>query len=76
MEKNTYPSYSVYLQDGGQLKHPYTLRKRVQIFDWDEALHAAVRCWNKYKGRYDVLILRYDAPYTATIVHLINRQQS
>lgn len=73
MEKNTYPNYSVYLQSGGQLKHPYSLRKRVQIFDLTEARAAAARCYIHYRGKFDVLILRYDAPYTATIVEIIHK---
>lgn len=58
MAKNEYPSYSIYLQAGGQLKHPYNGNKRVQIFDLNEARHAATSCWLHYKGRYDVVICR------------------
>ena len=75
MEKNTYPSYSIYIQQGGQMKKPYNTGKRVQIFDKTEALVCACNCWNRYKGQVDVLVLRYDGPYDARIVELINREE-
>lgn len=37
MVKDSYPNYSVYLQEGGQLKKPYSTSKRVLIFDLNEA---------------------------------------
>lgn len=70
-----YPNYSVYIQSGGQLKKPYRLSKRVEIFEREEALHAAVKAWNHYNGHEDVVVLRFDRPYTATIVHFINRKE-
>lgn len=77
MEKNIYPSYSVYIQKGGQLKKavPRHRLRRAQIFDLNEARIAAAHCWNRYKGQLDVLVLRYDAPYKATIVALINKEE-
>ena len=73
-----YPSYSVYIQTGGQLKKPYGhygLAKRVEIFEKEEALHAAVKIWNHYKGNVDVVVLRFDRPYKSTIVHCVNRKE-
>lgn len=75
MGKDSYPNYSVYLQEGGQLKKPYSTSKRVLIFDLNEARLAAARCFNRYKGTVDVLILRYDNLYDATIVQVINREE-
>lgn len=70
-----YPSYSVYIQSGGQLKKYPFVGKRVEIFEKDEALHAAVNLWNYLKGNEDVVVLRFDRPYTSTIVHYINRKE-
>ena len=74
MAKNEYPSYSVYLQVGGQLKNPLNYSKRVQIFELEEAQKAAHNCWERYKRKEDVLILRFDAPYRATIVQLLVKE--
>lgn len=75
MAKNEYPSYSVYIQRGGQLKNPLSYSKRVQIFELDEAQKAAHNCWEgMYKRKEDVLLLRYDAPYKATIVQLLGKE--
>lgn len=74
-KEETYPNYSVYIQEGGQLKKPYGHygpNKRVEIFERDEALHAAVKVWNYYDGNVDVVILRFDRPYVSTIVHYIS----
>ena len=73
MEKNTYPNWSVYIQQGGQLKHPGRATKRVQWSSAEEAWQKALRVFELYKGGVDVLVLKYTAPYTATIVHIINR---
>lgn len=69
-----YPNYSVYIQSGGQLKKPYNRSKRTEIFEKEKALHAAVKVWFHYNGNEDVVVLRFDRPYTATIVHYINRK--
>ena len=71
----TYPHYAVYTQEGGQLKHPYNLTRKVELDSLDEARHAAVNCWNKYRGKVDVVILKYTGPYQCTIVHVINRDE-
>lgn len=72
--ETSYPNYSVYVQMGGQLKNPYSLSKRVKIDDLNEARRCMCNCWNRYKGRVDVLLLRYDGPYDASIVQFINKQ--
>lgn len=74
MEKNTYPSYSVYIQESGQLKNP-TYGRRVQIFDLNEARIAMCNLYNKYKSRRDVVLLRYDGPYDATIIQFIPKEK-
>lgn len=77
-KEETYPNYSVYIQDGGRLKKPYGHygpSKRVEIFEKDEALRAAVKVWSYYNGNVDVVILRFDRPNTSTIVHFINRKE-
>lgn len=73
-KKETYPNYSVYLQMGGQLKKPYNASNRVKIDNLDEARRCMANCWNKYNGKVDVVLLRYDSLYDATIVQFINKQ--
>lgn len=75
MEKNTYPNYSVYIQQGGQMVKPHGSGNRIQYFSKDVALVNAGRYWNRYKGQVDVLVLRYDGPYNARIVEIINRTE-
>lgn len=71
-KEETYPNYSVYIQGGGQLKIPYG-RKRVKIYDLNEARVAACNLSNRYKQRVDVLILKYTGPYDCGIVQFISR---
>ena len=73
-KEETYPNYSVYIQGGGQLKIPYG-RKRVKIYDLNEARVAACNVSNRYKQRVDVLILKYVGPYDCGIVQIINRKE-
>lgn len=73
-KEETYPNYSVYIQDGGQLKIPYG-RKRVKIYDLNEARVAACNVSNRYKQRVDVLILKYTGPYDCGIVQFIGREK-
>ena len=73
--EETYPNYSVYMQDGGQLKIQYSSRKRVKIYDLNEARVAACNVSNRYKQRVDVLILKYTGPYDCGIVQIINRKE-
>ena len=69
-----YPSYSVYILRGGLLIH-YGSRRR-EIDDLEKAKHVAANTFNTYKGAYDVLVLKYTAPYESTIVHLISRDKN
>lgn len=73
-KEETYPNYSVYIQGGGQLKIPYG-RKRVKIYDLNEARVAACNLSNRYKQRVDVLILKYIGPYDCGIVQFISRNE-
>ena len=73
-KEETYPNYSVYIQSGGQLKIPYRLSKRVKIYGPNEAQVAASNVWNFYKGRTDVLILKYTGPYDCGIVQVISKK--
>lgn len=70
-----YPNYSIYLLEGGQLKNSTRSSKRREFFDFPTALKTATNIWDTYKGFYDILILKYTAPYDTTVVHLINRKQ-
>lgn len=75
MEKKeqVFPNYSVYIQQGGQLKLPYSTSKRTKIYDILDARVAMANVFNKYKGGVDVVLLRYDAPYDCTITQIINK---
>lgn len=74
-KEETYPNYSVYMQVGGQLKIPYSLSKRVKMYDLNEARVAACNVSNRYKQKVDVLILKYTGPYDCGIVQVINRKE-
>lgn len=74
-KEEIYPNYSVYIQDGGQLKIPYSSRKRVKIYDLNEAWVAACNVSNRYKQRVDVLILKYTGLYDCGIVQFIGRKE-
>lgn len=69
-----YPSYSVYTLQGGSLTHFGS--KRREIDDLEKAKHIAANTFNSYRGAYDVLVLKYTAPYESTIVHLITRDEN
>ena len=69
-----YPNWSVYYQEGGQLKI-VGYGKRKKIYDRDEALRTAVRFWEYRKGRIDVVLLRYTGLYNCTIDHVIPREE-
>jgi len=69
-----YPSYSVYILSGGLLKHYYGSKRR-EIDDLKTAKLVAANTYNTYKGAYDILVLKYTAPYESTIVHLITRNR-
>lgn len=74
-KEETYPNYSVYIQSGGQLKIPYSLSKRVKIYDLNEARVAACNVSNRYKQRVDVLILKYTGLYDCGIVQFVSRKE-
>lgn len=65
-----YPNWSVYYQDGGQLKI-IGYGKRKKIYSFNEALLVADRFWNTtFRKRVDILILKYTAPYKAKIDYI------
>lgn len=74
-KEEIYPNYSVYVQMGGQLKHPFRITQRTKVYELDAARVAASSIWNLYRGSYDVLILKYTGPYDCGIVRLINRKE-
>lgn len=68
--ETSYPNYSVYMVEAGQLKIPYRASKRVLLYDLDEARHAAVHATIRYKQQS--VIMEYSAPYKAKIVEIVN----
>lgn len=69
--KEKYPNWSVYCQDGGQLKTIGGYGKRKKIYSFNEALLVADRYWTTtFRKRVDILILKYTAPYRAKIDYI------
>lgn len=69
-----YPNWSVYYQEGGQLKIA-GYGKRKKFYDRDKALKTAVQYWEGRKGRTDVVLLRYTGLYNCTIDDIIPREE-
>lgn len=70
MEEVYRKNYSVYILAGAQLKIPYSGSKRVKIYELEEALIAASRVANRYRGQ--AVILEYTAPYETRIVEVVD----
>lgn len=81
-KETTYPNWSVYIIEDTMLKLPYRASKRVEIYDYNEAILAAKNVWKKYnstkfKGslqpeEIQAVVVEYSAPYRSRIKAVIS----